>query len=208
MMTENFRGARTVIRDGVRQWFSDLCAHHPTERFYAFSFACHENFQGASMWANSLEALQAKTEEPEDEEYAWNPGQWSYSAPFDDAWEDIPKYDSEEHMHVDDVVLRYRATCLGATIAALNDLADEGFWMRQPVPVLVYVTIWDSAENKWLAPESVRRINPPQTFQDHPLEPHLWLGDIFSPEKPRRARRRDEPGRLATAFQELFKNPF
>ena len=205
-MSDNFQTARTVIRDRARQWFTDLCAQHPTERFYAFSFGCHDDFRGASMWANSLEALQAKTEDLEDEENAWNPGQWPYTTPFDEAWEAIPRYDSEEHNYVDEVVLRYRATCLGATIAALKDLADERLWTRQPVPVLVYFMIWDSAEDKWLAPESVRRINSPQTFQDHPLEPHLWLGDVFSPEKPRRVRRRDEPSQLATVFHELFKN--
>jgi hypothetical protein len=206
-MSEEVQSARRLIRDRVRQWFSDLRAKHPTERFYAFAFACHDDFRGPSLWANSLETLEARDITPDDEDRVWNPGEWPYSAPIDEAWQDIVQYDTEAHDYVDEVVLHYRAFCLAATIAGLRDLADEGLWTREPVPVLAFLTIWDSAEDKWLAPESVRRINSPQVFQDHPLEPYRWLGDVFLAEKPRGARRRDEPSRLETAFHELFKYP-
>jgi hypothetical protein len=211
-MSQGLQAARAVIRDGVRRWFSDICAERRTDRFYAFAFGCHEDFRSASMWANSLEILEANGVDPdEDGDRVWNPGEWTsfdpaYNTFFDEAWEAIAE-DESDVSYENESMLRYHATCLGATLAALKDLNDEGLWTRGPVPVLAYFDIWDSADARWVTPESIRRVNSPQAFYDHPLHPIDWVGDVFAPEKPSvREHRRTRPLPLKTTFHEMFKD--
>lgn len=209
-MSNEYLTARNTIRDGAREWFTQLRDSHPDERFYAFSFCFHDDFVGQSLWANSLEALQAKCDDPGDEEFTWNPAQWEYSSAFDQAWQALTEPDEDDNPYVDDVLLQFRATCLGVTLEALKDLADEGLWGRGSAGVLVFLTIWDSSESNWLTRESVRRINSPELFFAHPLEPSNWLGaNVFTSQGKesgrRAARRRTE---LATVFHEMFgENP-
>jgi hypothetical protein len=206
-MSEELQRARRTIRDGVRAWFTQLRDNHPSERFYALAFCFYDDFVGPHLWTNSLERLTDKWgDDPGD--YAWHPGdgQWAPEFCMDfDAWQALAKYDSSAHNVVDDVVLQYRAKCLGATMTALKDLADDGFWNRQVPGVLVYVLIWDTCE-KWVDRESVRRINSPELFASHPLLPGNYFGDVFSPDKPQLSRRqaRKPPSELASVFYAMF----
>ena len=135
---------------------------------------------GTSMWANSLEFLCSKCEPedgeelPWDDEYCWNPGQWGYSEPPDNAWQALTQYQSEKN-EVDDEVLRSRARCLAATMAGLRDLTDEGLWTRDPIPVLAFVSLWDSPEDRWVIWESTHRLNSSDILDLHPLPLRNWL---------------------------------
>ena len=207
-MSDDFAIARQTIRDRVRAWFTQLRDNHPSERFYALAFCFYDDFVGPHVWTNTLERLTAKWgDDPGD--YAWHPGDGRWDVEFCtdlDAWGALAKYDSTAtHNLVDDVLRQYRAVCLGATIAALKDLADEGLWTSRPPGVLVYLWIWDTYE-KWVDGESVRRINSPQLFDSHPLEPKSYFGDVFAPAKPQSSRRRAKelPRELARVFYAMF----
>jgi hypothetical protein len=205
-MDEELTLARAAIREGVRQWFTDLRERHPDLHFYAFSFGFHDDFVGPSMWANSLEFLRTKCDPDDDEEYSWNPGQWEFSEFLDQAWQALSKYEKNGNNEVDDEVLNYRARCLGATMAGLRDLTDEGLWTRDPIPVLAIVSIWDSPEDRWVGWESIHRLNSPNILDRHPLKLRNWLGDnLFSTEpKPTTSRRKKQPSELAQKFYALF----
>lgn len=206
-MDDELALASAEIRNGVRKWFSELREAHPDQHFYAFAFGFHDDFVGPSMWANSLEFLHSKCE-PGDysEEYSWNPGQWEYSEFLDQAWQSLSKYDDNGKNEVDDAVRHYRARCLGATLAGLRALTDEGLWTRDPIPVLAFISIWDSSEDRWVNWESVRRLNSPDILDRHPLALRDWLGDhVFSTEpEPTTRRRRKQPSALAQKFYEIF----
>jgi hypothetical protein len=205
-MDNEFTSAQSEIRKGVREWFMELRESHPDQHFYAFAFGFHDDFVGPSLWANSLEFLRSKCDPDDDEEFCWNPGQWEHSDSLDRAWQALSKYPANEKNEVDDEVLHYRARCLGVTMAGLRDLTDEGLWTRDPIPVLAFVSIWDSSEDRWVVWESIHRLNSPDILDRHPLRLRNWLGDkLFSSEPDPPTRRRwKQPSELAQKFYEMF----
>lgn len=201
-MTDDYSIARQTVRESVREWFTQLRNDRPGENLYAFAFCFHDDFVGQLLASNSVEWLQTK-EDPDDQEYAWNPAQWQYNSEFHHAWDSIPKYDEDTHEEVDRTVLEYRAHCLRVTIDALKDLADEGFWKSGDAQVFVFLLMWDNAESMWLTNESARCINPPDLYSTHSLAPGKT--DFFKfKDGPVAPRKR---GNLAGVFYELFGEP-
>ena len=58
----------------------------------------------------------------------------------------------------------FRARSFGASIFALKELADEGYFGTGKDRVTVFFSLSDDDDAVWLERESARRINPPEVF--------------------------------------------
>lgn len=60
--------------------------------------------------------------------------------------------------------IEFQARSFGASIFALKELAEEGFFHTGSTPVLAFFSLSDDEHAPWLELESARRINPPDLF--------------------------------------------
>lgn len=165
-MTIDFNYVRAMLKDAVRTSFDALRASHPQQTFYAFALSDSDG-TGPSPAANSeqkwLKRVEREKLADSDERflYRWSPAEWAFEAvgcePFHPVWQILRSEQPHDR-------LAFKARSFGASIYALKELSDEGYFGSGDRRVTVFFSLSDDENSVWLERESARRANPPEVF--------------------------------------------
>src|SRR5262249_16332135 len=149
-----------------RATLDTLRSKHPSEHFYAFALYDADG-DCVCPSANSEERYQAiiKRNGVEDSDrrfmYRWGTAEWAYEAveygPFQQARQILQAAKREGWYD-------FQAKSFGASILALKELSEEGYFGQGSSRVTAFFTLSDDNNAPWLERESARRINPPDVF--------------------------------------------
>ncbi len=197
----DFQEVKRLLKEAVRQTLNTLRTDHPDERFYAFALYDADG-DCVCPSANSEEKYQSTiirnrcTDTDERFQYRWGTAEWGYEAveygPFDEARELLSLASNDDWME-------FQAASFGASIFALQELAEEGFFGTGESCMTVFFSLSDDENAGWLEWESARRINPPEVFAAFEREWRIAAADHWGviDGKP-------YGGALATVFQRMF----
>ncbi|MDB5388559.1 MAG: hypothetical protein JWM11_4205, partial [Planctomycetaceae bacterium] len=108
--------------------------------------------------------------------YRWGTAEWAYEAvefgPFQEARE-ILQSGSRDNW------LEFQAISFGASIFALKELSEEGFFGSGESTIVAFFSLSDDNNAPWLELESARRINPPAVFAAFEPEWRLALANTW-----------------------------
>lgn len=200
-MSADFHKVKDLLKQGVRETLDTLRRENPNEHFYAFALydadgdcVCpsansEEKYQSIVTRAGCAETDQRML-------YRWGTAEWAYEAveygPFEDARELLASAPRDDWFE-------FQAQSFGASIFALKELSDEGFFGNGDSRVTAFFTLSDDDSAPWLEYESARRINPPDVFARFEPEwrqcmAQTW-GDVDL-----------DGGELADAFRKMHGN--
>ncbi len=194
-----FDQVRAMLKSAIRTSFDTLRAKYPKQTFYAFALYDAEG-TGPSPAANSLQKWRKRVENEgvaEDDErflYRWSTAEWAYEAaecePFQPVWEVLEAEKPDDH-------LAFRVESFGASIFALKELSEEGYFDLESGRVTVFFSLSDDNDAVWLERESARRANPPVVFAAFESEWRIAAERAYGADA-------FEGGELARAFIQRF----
>jgi hypothetical protein len=165
-MANDFERVKILLKDAVRETLDTLRSEHSEEHFYAFALYDADG-DCVCPSANSVERYQAiirkKRLEDSDKRfmYRWGTAEWAYEGveygPFEQAREILRAAPRENWFE-------FQAQSFGASILALKELSDEGFFGAGNSRITAFFSLSDDNNAPWLERESARRINPPSVF--------------------------------------------
>jgi hypothetical protein len=165
-----FQQVTKLLKQAVRETLDTLRAKHPSEHFYAFALYDADG-DCVCPSTNSEERYRAMVKGIEDEAvrfmYRWGIAEWAYECqeygPFNEAREllqNAPRGDYHE----------FQARSFEASITALKELADEGYFGKGDKRLTIFFTLSDDNNAPWLERESARYLNPPELFETFATE--------------------------------------
>ena len=197
----DFDQVKSLLKEAVRESFDAVKAENPTEKFYAFALYDADG-DAVSPSANTEEHYQAivarQSLDQSDDRfmYRWGTAEWKHERfgyrPFK------PYFAVLESASRDDY-LEFQVQSYGASVFALKELADEGYFGRGEDQLTVFFTLSDDENAAWLGLDSARRINPPELFAAFEPEWELCSRKTWGDTAP--------TAELPHAFQRAFGSP-
>lgn len=204
-MAIDFARVQALLKDAVCGTLDSLRAEHPDETFYAFALYDAEGTCPAPS-ANSEEKWHKRIEREKvaasDRRFSsrWGTAEWAYEAYEGAGAEAFAEACELLESEKPDNRLEFQARSFGASISALKELSEEGFFGSGGSRMTVFFSLSDDAYAPWLEWESARRINPPEVFAAFEPEWRIAAATIWGLEGDEEI----DGGVLAEIFVRLF----
>ena len=186
-MDIDFDKVKWLLKEGVKETIKTLRESDPHKHIYAFALYDADGDSVApstnteEFYTKVIER-EAVTEADERLYYRWCTAEWEYEGvkygPFEDAVQlvsnGMPDYEDDE-----DVWMEFKARSFGASIFALKELSEEGFFGEGESRITVFFSLSDNEFAPWLEVETARRCNPPKVFSDFEKEWRISNQEIY-----------------------------